>query len=225
MTDFYQSEARFHVGVDCIIFSLIDNRLSILLVKRRFDPGFGRWSLMGGFVNADENVDDAARRVLRDLTGINDIYMEQVGAFGDVHRDPGERVVSVAYYALAGVGEFDPTYIAGLGGEWFPLDDMPEMIFDHRQMVRKAVGMLRDQMSRQPIGFKLLPRNFTLTQLQNLYETILGETIDKRNFRKRAAEIEAIVNTGLIDKTSSRRGAALYRFDENVYRTTGFFKL
>lgn len=225
MTDFYKNEAKFYVGVDCIIFSLINGKLSVLMVKRRFDPGMGRWSLMGGFVGADESVDEAARRVLRDLTGISDLYMEQVGAFGEINRDPGERVVSVAYYALVGFGEFNPSRIARLGAEWFPLDQMPEMLFDHRQMLDKARDMLRQQMSREPIGFKLLPHHFTLTQLQNLYETITGEPADKRNFRKRVCEVEAIEKTDLIDKTGSRRGAALYRFNEKVYNTNRKFKL
>lgn len=225
MTDFYKSEARFHVGVDCIIFSLIEGRLSVLLVKRRFNPGMGRWSLAGGFVEADESVDHAARRVLRELTGIADVYMEQVGAFGEINRDPGERVISVAYYALVGFREFDPERIAEFGAEWFALDDMPEMLFDHCQMVEKARRMLKSQISSEPVVFKLLPPNFTLSQLQKLYETIMGEPIDKRNFRKRAGEVEAIENTGLIDKACSRRGAALYRFNYNLYNSTHKFKL
>lgn len=225
MTDYYKSQAQFHVGVDGIIFSLVDSKLSVLMVKRSFDPGMGRWSLLGGFVGANESVDEAARRVLGELTGIDDVYMEQVGAFGEVNRDPGERVISVAYYALVGCGQFRSARTAALGATWFPIDGMPEMLFDHRQMVDKAVAMLRQQLAREPIGFKLLPRRFTLLQLQSLYETILGEELDKRNFRKRAAEIEAIRKTSLIDKTGSRRGAALYEFDEKTYRATGHFKL
>lgn len=225
MTDFYKSEAQFHVGVDCIIFSLIDGRLSVLMVRRRFDPGMGRWSLVGGFVGANESVDLAARRVLRDLTGIDELFMEQVGAFGEVNRDPGERVISVAYYALMDCADADTARIAEYGAEWFPLDDLPEMLFDHNQMLDKARELLRRQIVSEPIVFRLLPRHFTLSQLQSLYEAILGEPIDKRNFRKRVGDVEAIQKTSLIDKAGSRRGAAMYRFNDKIYNSTLKFKL
>ncbi len=220
MTEYYQNHSKLYVGVDCIIFGLIDGELCILLVKRHFDPGMGRWSLMGGFVEADESVDDAAKRVLANLTGLNDVYMEQVGTFGEIDRDPGERVVSVAYYALVGFNEHDPERLAGHNACWVPLSKMPELLFDHRRMVAQALELLRRKVTREPIGFNLMPKLFTLSQLQNLYETILGESLDKRNFRKRVAEMDCIEKTDMIDKSGSRRGAALYKFNNSVYRNS-----
>jgi len=220
MTEYYQNHSKLYVGVDCIIFGLIDGELCILLIKRRFDPGMGHWSLMGGFVKADESVDDAAKRVLANLTGLNDVYMEQVGAFGEIDRDPGERVVSVAYYALVGFEEYDPGRLAEHNACWVPLSKMPKLLFDHRQMVAQALELLRRKVTREPIGFNLMPKLFTLSQLQNLYETILGESLDKRNFRKRVAEMDYIEKTDMIDKSGSRRGAALYKFNDSVYRNS-----
>lgn len=225
MTEFYQNHSKLFVGVDCIIFGLINGELCLLLIKRRFNPGMGRCSLMGGFVEDGESLDDAAKRVLADLTGLNDVYMEQVGAFGEVDRDPGERVVSVAYYALVGFNEYDPLRLAEHNAYWVPLTEMPELLFDHEQMVARALELLRRKVTREPIGFNLLPKLFTLSQLQNLYETILGESLDKRNFRKRVAEMDCIEKTDQIDKAGSRRGAALYKFNDKVYQTLKKFKI
>lgn len=225
MTEYYKAHSRLYVGVDCIIFGLIEGRLSILLVKRRFNPGMGCWSLMGGFVEEDESVDTAAKRVLAQLTGLSDVYMEQVGAFGEIARDPGERVVSIAYYALVGYGDYDAARIEAHNAHWIPLDEMPQLLFDHRDMVEMALERLRRKVVTAPVGFNLLPGRFTLSQLQSLYETILGEPLDKRNFRKRIAETGCIEKTGDIDKSGSRRGAALYQFNESVYRTDKKFKI
>lgn len=174
-------------------------------------------SLMGGFVEEDESLDDAAKHVLEDLTGLSDVYMEQVGAFGDPGRDPGERVISVAYYALVGFNEYDPLRLAEHNAQWVPLKDLPELLFDHKEMVALALERLRRKVTREPIGFNLMPKLFTLSQLQNLYETILGESLDKRNFRKRVAEMDCIEKTDQIDKSGSKRGAALYKFNDKIY--------
>ena len=210
---YYSDNPRFYVAVDCIIFGVVGGRLCLLLGRRRFDPEKGKWSVMGGFVQEGESIGDAARRVLLNLTGLRDIYMEQVGAFGSVERDPGERVISIAYYALLGPGDYDPAVLQANSAEWIPLDNLPPLGFDHPLMVEKTLSLIRSRFSTEPIGFNLLPPLFTLPQLQTLYETILGQPIDKRNFRKRVAEIPSIVKTDLIDKTNSRRGASLYRFD------------
>lgn len=217
MSAYYSENPRFYVAVDCIIFGLVKEELCLLLTKRKFEPEKGKWSVMGGFVGEGESVDDAARRVLLNLTGLHDIYMEQVRAYGEVNRDPGERVISVAYYALLGSCEFDPAVLALHNAEWIPLSALPPLGFDHPLMVAEALRHIRSRFSTEPLGFNLLPALFTLTQLQILYETILGRTLDKRNFRKRVAEIPSIVKTDLIDKTGSRRGAALYRFDPQIY--------
>lgn len=217
MTDFYIQHQRLYVAVDCIIFGLVEGRLCLLLAPRRFEPEMGKWSLMGGFVGADESIDDASRRVLRQLTGLENVYMQQVGAFGTIERDPGERVVSVAYYALLAPGEFDISRLTDYDARWMAVDELPPLGFDHPQMVGRALEMLREQMAVKPIAFRLLPARFTLTQLQQLYEMVGGRMLDKRNFRKRVAENHCISQTGEICKTTSRRGAALYSFDYDAY--------
>ena len=225
MTDFYKSNPQFFVGVDGVIFGLNKGELSILLAKRNFEPEKGKWSLMGGFVQEGESVDDAAKRVLLELTGLNDVYMEQVGAFGAVDRDPGERVISVAYYALINFDEYDRIRVMEHNAQWISIHEMPQLGFDHPSMIEKARELIRRKLTHEPIGFNLLPKLFTLTQLQSLYETILGENIDKRNFRKRIAENCCIEKTDQIDKTSSRRGASLYKFNDRAYRRDPKFKI
>ena len=207
MNNYYSSNPTFYIGIDCIIFGFSEGEISLLLLKRNFEPAMGEWSLMGGFVQKDESVDDAAKRVLAELTGLENVYMEQVGTFGAIDRDPGERVISVAYYALINI------------------NDLPELIFDHPQMVEKARKLMQQKASVEPIGFNLLPKLFTLSQLQSLYEAIYGEAMDKRNFRKRVAEMDYIEKTDKIDKLGSKRGAALYKFNSRAYRKDPKFKL
>lgn len=222
---FYSDNPKFYVAVDCIIFGLVEGQLCLLLTRRDFEPEKGKWSVMGGFVQTDESADDAARRVLRQLTGLENVYMEQVGAFGAVNRDPGERVISIAYYALLGPGEYDPQLLANHNASWVPVDTLPQLGFDHPGMVSRTLELIRRKFSTEPIGFNLLPELFTLSQLQTLHETILGEPIDKRNFRKRVAETACIEKTDLIDKTSSRRGASLYRFNDSRYHSDPKFRI
>ncbi len=169
MENYYSSAARFPVGVDCIIFGLVGGSLCLLLTRRAFEPAKGEWSLMGGFVDADESVDDAARRILRQLTGLENIYMEQVGAFGEVDRDPGDRVVSVAYFALLGASEYDSERLEAHAAEWVDLAELPDLCFDHPRMIRAALEQLRAKISLNPISFNLLPEMFTLSQLQALH--------------------------------------------------------
>ena len=225
MTTYYNINPRFYVSVDCIIFGFDKGSLKLLLLKRNFEPAKGSWSLMGGFVQDGESVDDAAKRVLAELTGLENVYMEQVGTFGEVDRDPGERVISVAYYALININEYDRELVQKHNAYWMNINELPPLIFDHPQMVEKAQEMMRTQASTEPIGFNLLPKLFTLSQLQSLYEAIYGEPIDKRNFRKRVAEMDFIEKTDKIDKTGSKRGAALYKFNNKVYHKSPKFKL
>ncbi|MDE5813041.1 MAG: NUDIX hydrolase [Muribaculaceae bacterium] len=208
---YYKEHARHYVSVDCVIFGLHEGKLNILLIKRRMMPGRDKWSLMGGFVEEDESLDDAAKRVLFQLTGLEDVYMEQVGTFGAVDRDPGARVISVAYCALLNFDEQDHGRVTANDAHWIPLDEMPELFFDHPAIVGRALEYLRQQVNRKPIVFKFLPELFTLSQLQSVYEAILGERLDKRNFRKRITDSQALEKTDLIDKSGSKRGATLYR--------------
>lgn len=225
MTTYYNINPQFYVSVDCIIFGFDKGSLKLLLLKRNFEPAKGSWSLMGGFVQDGESVDDAAKRVLAELTGLENVYMEQVGTFGEVDRDPGERVISVAYYALININEYDRNLVQQHNAHWAEINEIPPLVFDHPQMVKQARIMLQKKASSEPIGFNLLPILFTLFQLQSLYEAIYGEPLDKRNFRKRVADLNYIEKTDKIDKTGSKRGAALYKFNENAYRKAPKFKL
>lgn len=225
MTIFYQDHSKVLVSVDCIIFGFDEGQLRILVGKRQMDPGRGEWSLYGGFVNSDESIDDAANRVILSLTGLRNLYIRQVGAFGSVDRDPGERVISIAYYALINVKDYDKSLQEQHGVEWINIEEMPMLYSDHNEMVSRAIKMMRQKISCEPIGFNLLPSLFTLTQLQKLYEAVMGEVVDKRNFRKRIKDMDFIEKTELIDKESSKRGASLYRFNRRAYRDDSYFKL
>ncbi|AVM52022.1 ADP-ribose pyrophosphatase YjhB (NUDIX family) [Bacteroides zoogleoformans] len=225
MSNYYDLNPKFHVGIDCIIFGFYKWELHLLLLKRNFKPAMGEWSLMGGFVQENESVDDAAKRVLCELTGLKDVYMEQVGTYGAVDRDPGDRVISVAYYALININEYDKDLVQQHNAFWVDINHLPPLIFDHPLMVENARSLIQQKVSSEPIGFNLLPKLFTLTQLQLLYQAIYGEELDKRNFRKRIAEMNFVEKTDKIDKTTSKRGAALYQFNEKVYRKSPKFKL
>ena len=225
MTTFYSDKERFLVALDCVIFGFHAGELHLLLLQRNFEPAKGKWSVMGGFLEKDESPNDAAGRVLENLTGLNQVYMEQVGIFGEVNRDPGERVLSVAFYALIDINDSDRELVKQHNAYWVNIHDLPELIFDHKEMVKEALKRLRRKASSEPIGFNLLPELFTLTQLQRLYEVIYNETLDKRNFRKRVAEMDFIEKTEKIDKPGSKRGAALYRFNEKAFGENSKFKL
>lgn len=225
MTGFYGEHSKVLVSVDCIVFGFEGDKLKLLIGRRQMDPGRGEWSLYGGFVGAKECLEDAANRVLLELTGLKKLYMRQVGAFGAIDRDPGERVISVAYCALINVNDYDDRLRIQHGLEWVNLEDMPKLYSDHNEMVGKAIGMLRRRINTEPLSFNLLPDLFTLTQLQKVYEAVLGEEIDKRNFRKRIKQIDFIEKTELIDKLTSKRGAALYRFNKKAYSQDPTFKL
>ncbi len=225
MSDYYSINPKFYIGVDCIIFGFNKNELNLLLLKRNFEPAMGEWSLMGGFVQENESVDNAAKRVLAELTGLEKVYMEQVGSFGEIDRDPGERVVSIAYYALININEYDRTLVQKHNAFWVNIHELPPLIFDHDDMVKQARALMQQKAATAPIGFNLLPKLFTLSQLQSLYETIYGSPIDKRNFRKKIAEMDYVQKTDKIDKTGSKRGAALYQFNEKAYRKTPIFKI
>lgn len=225
MAEYYKANARYYVSVDCVVLGLNGGRLSILLAKRAFAPEQGKWSLMGGFVHPSESLDQAARRVLSQLTGLSDVYMEQVGAFGAVDRDPGDRVISVAYYALINFDEHDRRRVLAHNACWTDMREMPELGFDHPEMIDRALARLRLKFVNEPWGLRLLPRQFTLSQMQSLYETVLGRQLDKRNFRKQAREATCIEATGETDRLSSKRGAALYRFNEEAWLRDRKFKI
>ena len=225
MTRYYGEHSKVFVSVDCIVFGFDHDQLKLLIGRRQMDPGRGEWSLYGGFVREDESLEEAANRTLYTLTGLREIYMRQVGAFGAIDRDPGERVITVAYCALINVKDYDDELRKEHGVEWMSLDQLPKLYSDHNEMVSKAVHQLRRRINSEPLSFNLLPDLFTLTQLQHVYEAILGEEIDKRNFRKRIKSIDFIEKTEYIDKVTSKRGAVLYRFNKKMYSLDSTFRL
>ncbi len=214
----YSSEDKALLAVDCIIFGFDKGDLKILLIKRTFEPGLGEWSLIGGFLKKEENLDQAASRVLHHLTGLRDIYMEQLYAFSKVDRDPAERTISVAYYALIDIATHDTSLIKQNSAQWFGLKDCPKLIFDHDLMVLHAIARLRRKTSNNPIGFELLPEKFTMKQLQNLYESILDKELDKRNFINKVNALDILVKLEEKDMSVSRKGAYLFKFDEEKYK-------
>ncbi|MGD9328235.1 MAG: NUDIX domain-containing protein [Cyclobacteriaceae bacterium] len=212
----YAHADRLLVAVDCIIFGFDKNQLNLLLTKRALEPEKGKWSLIGGFVGKDESLDDAATRILHKLTGLKNIYMEEVKAFSEVKRDPVERTLSVAYYALIKMKP-NMKLSAEYGAKWETTDDIPQLIFDHLQMVEAAKKKLKTMAKHQPIGFELLPKKFTIPQLRILYEAIYEKELDKRNFSRKILSMNLLEKLDEKDKKSSKKGAYLYRFDKKRY--------
>lgn len=213
----YEHVFRPALAVDSIIFGFDEEALKLLLIKRDLEPEKGKWSLMGGFLQEHETLDEAAIRVLQKLTGLQDIYMEQLKAFGDLNRDPVERTISVAYYALINIKEHNAELIKKHSAKWFSFSEIPQLIFDHNEMVKTAISRLRYRTSVQPIGFELLPEKFTMRQLQKLYEAILNQKLDKRNFTKKIQQLDILMKLDEKDVSSSRKGSYLYKFDRFKY--------
>jgi ADP-ribose pyrophosphatase YjhB (NUDIX family) len=213
----YKSHQKILVAVDCIIFGFDGNVLKALLIKRGFQPEKGKWSLMGGFINKDESADEAAARILYQLTGMNNVYMEQLYTFSDTDRDAAGRVISIAYFALINIRDYSEQLQLEHEAKWFPLNKIPPLIFDHRKMVLKAKDMLQHKVANHPIGFELLPQKFTLPQLQSLYEAIYETPLDKRNFSKKILSLGILNKLNEKEKESSRKGAFYYVFDNLKY--------
>lgn len=216
MARHYPHTRRILVAVDCIIFGFDQNDLKLLLTKRSFQPEKGKWSLIGGFVNEDESLDDAAKRILFKLTGLRNIFMDEVKAFSRVDRDPVERTISIAYYALIKINE-NLNLSKEYGSSWFSIEALPELIFDHTEMVEAAHQKLKWMAKNQPIGFELLPKKLTIPQLRSLYEAIYRTRLDKRNFSRKILAMNMLEKLDEKDKTSSKKGAFLYRFDKKKY--------
>jgi 8-oxo-dGTP diphosphatase len=205
--------------VDCVVFGIHENRLQLLLIERAQSPFSGTWALPGGFVDMQETSEEAARRELEEETGLTDIFLEQLYTFSRVDRDPRERVVSVAYFALVRSAAHAPEAASDAAeARWFDADQLPELAFDHAAIIETARQRLRGKIQYQPLGFELLPELFTLRELQSIYEIILGQALDKRNFRRK------LLGTGVLEETDSfeqgvpRRPARLYRFNRQRYQ-------
>ncbi|MHC5822708.1 MAG: NUDIX hydrolase [Nostoc sp.] len=216
-----------YLTVDCVVFGLDEGNLKVMLIQRKLPPSEeGEWALPGGFVRIHESLEEAARRELQEETGIGSVFLEQLYTFGALERDPRGRVVTVAYYAL--VNQVDYQICAATDAslaDWFPVSNLPRLAFDHNQILETALSRLKGKVRYEPIGFELLPPKFTLSQLQKLYEAILGTVLDKRNFRKKILKMDLLVELDEIQTDVSHRAARLYQFDAIKYKqlkTQGF---
>jgi 8-oxo-dGTP diphosphatase len=213
----YPGQQRILVAVDCIIFGFDGWNIKLLLVERSLKPESGKWSLMGGFINPSESPEDAANRVLEERTGLKNVYMEQFRVFGKPDRDPVERTLSVAYFALIDIQQYETQITTENHPVWYLLDEMPEMVFDHAEMVKLAKKQLRYKAALHPILFQLLPERFTIPQLQALYEGVYQTEFDDRNFSRKLLSTGLLVKLAEKDKQSSKKGAFYYRLDQSNY--------
>ncbi|GAA4804491.1 NUDIX domain-containing protein [Olivibacter ginsenosidimutans] len=214
----YSKQTRLLVAVDCIIFGFDGESIKLLLIQRGFEPEKNKWSLMGGFVEPDETPEAAAARVLKQLTGLEDVYMEQMEVFGEPNRDPIERTISIAYYALIDIRKYKDQLSQEYRAEWVSLKELPKLIFDHNSMVEHAKKKLRYKAALHPILFELLPEKFTIPQILTLYEGVYDIILDKRNFNRK------LLSTGLLqrqkdkDKENSKKGAFYYKLNKETYK-------
>lgn len=214
----YTHPNRILVALDCIIFGFDGEELKLLLIKRNFEPERGKWSLMGGFLNEGEDLEVASQRILFDLTGLTNNYLEQLQTFGGVGRDPVERTISVVYYALVNIQQQDVTTIGAHNAYWISLKDKPKLIFDHDEMIGCALRRLRYKAALHAIGFELMPDKFTIPQLQKLYEAIYSTQLDRRNFSRKVMSTDLLVSTGEKDTSSATKKGQLYSLNTEKYQ-------
>lgn len=203
------------VTVDIVIFTIKDDGLKVLLIKRKSPPYKDKWAIPGGFIHVRETLDEAALRELKEETGVGDVYLEQLSTFGNPDRDPRKRVITVAYYSLVSADKLSPK--AGSDAEdvnWFSLKDLPELGFDHDQIIQCSIERLRSRLNNLNLGFKFLPDEFTLSELQRVYEIILDKQLDKRNFRKRILSLNILQETNKTKMEGYHRPAKLYSFKD-----------
>jgi len=220
-TSTYEAAKPILVAVDCIIFGFIDDRIKLLVFEREVEPFAGQWSLPGSFVKKDENISTAASRILHELSNLDNIFMEQLHSFGDVGRDSGDRVISVAYWSLIKPDtdlSSRKLRIDGHVTRWMDIDPLPKLVLDHTEMVKLALKKLKERTRFKPIGLELLPEEFTLPQLLKVYDAILQKPLDDRNFRKKILKSRLLIRLDKKDKSSSRKGAYLYKFDYEKYQ-------
>lgn len=213
--DEYTNQERHLVSIDCAIFGYHEGELKLLLFQREKEPEIGHWSLIGGWVNASESAEDAASRVLRRITGLHDIYMEQVSTFSDPNRDPGGRVISIVFYALIVIDDDRMKLSSEFGARWWPVRELPTLIFDHQQMLEQSLDKLRQKANYHLVGRELLPEIFTITQLRSLYNSIFFKDFDPGNFRKKVLSFGILDKLDKKDNSESKKGAFYYRFKES----------
>lgn len=214
----YSGQHRMLVAVDGIIFGFDGKDIKLLLIKRALKPEQNKWSLMGGFLQANETLDDAANRILKQLTGLKGVYMEQLTVFSEISRDPIERTISVNYFALIDIHKYEKQISDDYHAEWFLLSKKPRLIFDHDDMVRQAQKQLRYKAAIHPILLELLPEKFTIPQLQSLYEGVYDTIFDKRNFTRKLMSTGLFIKMSGKDKSNSKKGAFYYKLDKRKYR-------
>ncbi|MBC8054597.1 MAG: NUDIX hydrolase [Sphingobacteriaceae bacterium] len=214
----YSKQTRILVAIDCIVFGFDGDILKLLLIQRGFEPEKNKWSLMGGFVDPDESTDEAAARILKQLTGLEGIYMEQMQVFGEPKRDPIERTISIAYFAFIDIHKYEKQLSDEYHAEWIALKEAPKLIFDHNAMVEKAKEMLRYKAALHPLLFELLPQKFTIPQIQTLYENVYDTVLDKRNFSRKLLSTGLLIRQDEKDKEGSKKGAYYYKLDPAIYK-------
>lgn len=205
-------------AVDCIVFGFDGQTIRLLLVQRAIEPEKGKWSLMGGFVQPNESADGAAARVLEQLTGLRGVYLEQLHTFTEPSRDPIERTISIAYFSLIDISQYEKQLSDEYHAEWFDLGDAPRLIFDHEQMLQMAKEKLKYKAGLHPLLFELLPRKFTVPQLQTLFESVYETKFDKRNFSRKLHSTGLLVRLPDKDMSSSRKGAFFYKLNSKNYK-------
>lgn len=216
--NFYKNEPKVLLAVDCIIFGFNGESLEVLLIKRGFEPEIDKWSLMGGFVQPDESPYDAATRILKKLTGLQNLYMEESGVFGLPERESNGRVISITYFALIDINKYKQTITKEYEARWFPLDEYPNLIFDHNKMIETAQHKLKMKAALYPILFELLPEKFTIPQIFFLYESVYNTTVDKRNFSRKLLASGLLHKLDEKDKESSKKGAYYYELNKDIYK-------
>jgi ADP-ribose pyrophosphatase YjhB (NUDIX family) len=207
-----------NVSIDCVIFGFDSGELKVLLIKRAIEPSKSEWALPGGFILKNEELNNAAERILNETSGVKNIFMEQLSVFGDVNRYPNSRVFTIGYYALVSPDKY--TLSPGIDTsevKWFQLCEIAQLPFDHNKIIFEALKKLREKVRYHPVGFELLPKKFTLPKLQSLYETILDVKLDKRNFRKKLLKMNLLKKLNEKEKDNLRRAAFLYKFDKKSY--------
>ena len=210
----YKQYPKNYVAVDCSIFGYEEGELKLLLYPRGFEPSRGKWSLMGGFVKHDESLEEAARRILLQTTGLHNIFLEQSGAFSKPDRDPGARVISVTFVALIRIDMHDKELVRENGAHWWPVTKLPPLIFDHDAMIQNGLAILQQKAGINLVGKELLPELFTLMQLKNLYEAIFQRSFDPGNFRKKVLSLDLLERLNEKNTSESKKGAFYYRFKE-----------
>lgn len=214
-----ESEIMRSITIDCVVFGFQEGSLEVLLVKHAEGISKGEWGLPGGWIKKRESIDAAAHRLLMELTGLNEIYLEQLKAFGDPDRFPVERVITIGYYALIKREDYQikPGFTASEAA-WFKIKEVPDLIYDHDKILQFSLLQLQNRIRQAPIGFNLLPEKFTLLQLMQLYEEILGVEMDKPNFRRKILKMKLLVDLNEKQSNVSHRAAKLYKFDDEVYQ-------